>query len=124
MDKMWKCPLFNTKSQQKNKEEKTELNFKEESDNIEVWTFKSNFFLSSLKQKQTEWKKIIMMKKKKKNKQKQLYLPVILSKTKHFLDFSRLKSKLTFSRPNIVAHFRKWSTILLKKHTKKREHFL
>ena len=40
MDKTWKCPLFNTKSQQKNKKKgrikKTELNFKEESDNIEV----------------------------------------------------------------------------------------
>lgn len=82
MDKTWKCPLFNTKSQQKNKKGriKTELNFKEESDNIEVWTFKSNFFLSSLKQ--TERKKIIMMKKKKKNKQKHCNLPVILSKTK------------------------------------------
>jgi len=38
--------------------------------------------------------------------------------------FSRLKSKNTFSRPNIVAHFRKWSTILLKKKQAKKKHFL
>lgn len=91
MDKMWKCPLFNTKSQQKNKEEKTELNFKEESDNIEVWTFKSNFFLSSLKQ--TERKKIIMMKKKKKNKQKNTVFASNFIKNKTFSRFFAIKIK-------------------------------
>merc|ERR1712203_306914 len=65
-------------------------------------------------------KKIIMMKKKKKNKQKHCNLPVILSKRKHFLDFFAIKIKTYLSRPNIVAHFRKWSTILLKKNKRKK----
>jgi hypothetical protein len=63
----------------------------------------------------------MMKKKKKKNKQKHCICPVILSKKKTFSRFFAIKIKTYLSRPNIVAHFRKWSTILLKKKQAKKK---
>jgi len=41
-------------------------------------------------------------------------------KKKTFSRFFAIKIKKYLSRPNIVAHFRKWSTILLKKSKRKK----
>merc|ERR1712008_59507 len=69
--------------------------------------------------KNTERKKIIMIKKK--NKQNTVFASNFIKQKKTFSRFFAIKIKTYLSRPNIVAHFRKWSTILLKKKARKQK---